>query len=368
MRNRVIKTSLLLLICFLITACDKGKKPYEKAEQAFAESNYDVAKVNVLEVIQKAPQSEYLARAKEIYEKIKNLEVSLKVAQEATQRGDLEKAIKAYKDTLTLDSKCPEAITALPKLKEDYERKSKLLRDVKAFKESGDWEKAIEAYKTIVTFVPTDKNANLALKHIEEYDYPVCCREEINKYKPRHQLLGSIQLIFSQTASGDNEFELKKDKERIRKEEDEISRKTVFFDIIDSLHNVRLSEYDFRKQEYKVRFGVQRGTSDGERFGIASSPDVLQIANDKGNRMEFTLKMKEAEAESLDKENLKLFVVYKFIKGERFRYWSPLAAQARQSWGGDGYEEDTRIYIKPLNVILLSGDSKYTLYEAEDKN
>lgn len=84
--------------------------------------------------------------------------------------------------------------------------------------------------------------------------------------------------------------------------------------------------------------------------------------------MVFTLKMKETEAESLDKDNLKLFVVYKFIKGEKFKYWSPLKAQAMQWAGGDGTEKATRIYIKPINVTLLSGDSKYTLYEAQDKN
>lgn len=178
---RVFKTSLLLSLCILVSACDKGKKPYEEAETLFSKSDYAAAKSKALEVIQNAPRSEYLGRAKAIYEKIEKIEASFKVVENAKITGDLEKAIKAYEEILTLDSKCPDAIASLPMLKEKYKRQSKLLQDGKAFEESGDWEKAIDAYKTILTFLPTDRSANGALKHLEEYDYPACCREEINK-------------------------------------------------------------------------------------------------------------------------------------------------------------------------------------------
>lgn len=130
MRYRVFKTSLLLSICVLVAACDKGKKPYEEAEALFNKSDYAAAKNKAVEVVQNAPKSKYLAQAKTLYEKVEMIEAIFKTAEDAAQVGDYEKAIKDYNEILALDPKSPKAVSNLRKTKETYDNLKQLADEV----------------------------------------------------------------------------------------------------------------------------------------------------------------------------------------------------------------------------------------------
>lgn len=364
-KTKTMAAILFLAAGLLFAGCDKGKKPYEEAEALFNKSDYAAAKSKAAEVIQNAPQSEYLAQAKALYEKVGKIEGLFKSASEAAKNREYNKAIKNYEEVLALDSKSPKATKWL--------QKSKHLQDAKMFEERGEYRNAEEAYKEILAFLSNDVDANEGLSFIEEYKYPSCCRSEIDKYDATKKSLYGIQDIFSQEPSSEDVFERKREAERINEQKTAISRDLFFFDIGGKDHTLRfdIGKYDFRKQEYKISFGVEKGTTGGEAYGIPSTPDVLQIANDKGERIVYHIKMNETDAElfNKEKENVKLFIIYKFVKGERFTYFNPLTAVAMQQMGvrgASGYEKDTRIYIKPIYVALLSGNKKITLYEARE--
>lgn len=161
----VLRTCLLISFCFLVLACDKGKKPYQEAETLFNKSDYAAAKSMAAEVIQNAPNSKYLAQAKALYEKTEKVETLFKTAGEAEQSGDYKKAINDYEGILALDSKSPKAIEELERIKAAY--KGRLMQQSKEFVENGEFEKGIESYREILTFARNDMEAADALKETE---------------------------------------------------------------------------------------------------------------------------------------------------------------------------------------------------------
>lgn len=156
---------LLLALGLTLSACDKGKRPYEEAESLFGKSDYASAKSKAVEVIQNAPNSSYLAQAKVLYEKLEKIEALFKTAEEAGQSDDYKKAIRDYDGILALDSKSPKALEELEKTKGIY--KNKLMQESKEFIESGEYEKGIESYQEILTFARNDREAADALKETE---------------------------------------------------------------------------------------------------------------------------------------------------------------------------------------------------------
>lgn len=97
------KTLIILQMCLVLSACDKGEKPYDEAEALFNSSDYAAAKNKAVEVIEKAPKSKYLAQATELIQKIDKIEKLLQTGQADIENGDYEKGIGAYKDVLLLD-------------------------------------------------------------------------------------------------------------------------------------------------------------------------------------------------------------------------------------------------------------------------
>lgn len=156
---------LFISVCLLISACDKGKKPYEEAEALFSNSDYAAAKSKAVEVIQNAPNSKYLAQAKAIYEKVEKIETLFKAADVALQAADYKKAINDYEGMLALDGKSPKALEGVEKTKGTY--KSQLMQEGKGFIESGEYEKGIESYREILTFSRNDKDATGTLLDVE---------------------------------------------------------------------------------------------------------------------------------------------------------------------------------------------------------
>lgn len=161
-KSRLTTTFLLL---FLLAACDKGKTPYQEAEQAFAESNYSVAKGKVLEVIQNAPQSKYIAQAKAIYEKVEQIELLFKSADASVQAEDYKKAMQAYQGVLAMDAKSPTAVEGLKTVSAKY--KDAQLEAGKASVEKGEYEEGIEIYKELISVIPNDADVSQALRNAE---------------------------------------------------------------------------------------------------------------------------------------------------------------------------------------------------------
>lgn len=96
------RTAAILLIGLLMSACDKGKKPYEEAETMFNKSDYAAAKSRAAEVAQNAPNSKYLPQAKAILEKVEKIESLSKLATISIGEGNYEKGAKTYKEVLAL--------------------------------------------------------------------------------------------------------------------------------------------------------------------------------------------------------------------------------------------------------------------------
>lgn len=144
------KTLIILLITIVLSACDRGKKPYEEAEALFNKSEYAAAKKKAAEASLNT-NSKYHDRAKALYEKIEKMEDSIKQVNEAVQIGDYTTAIKSYEEILVLDSNNALTKEALPIMREAYQRKGKLLEDGNAFIESGEYDKAEKTYREILT-------------------------------------------------------------------------------------------------------------------------------------------------------------------------------------------------------------------------
>jgi len=159
---------LLLALGLSLSACDKGKKPYEEAEAQFSKSDYAAAKSKAAEVVQNSPQSKYVAQAKGLNEKITRVEVLLSTAKEALQIEDYKQAIKNYEEILSVKNnpKNSVEIDTLQKTKEAY--KKQLMDDgTLLYVDNGDYEKGIECYKETLRYFPNDINATAALKQAE---------------------------------------------------------------------------------------------------------------------------------------------------------------------------------------------------------
>lgn len=155
---------LLASIVFL-SACDKGKTPYQEAEKAFAESNYSLAKIKVLEVVQNAPQSKYLSQAKTIYERVDQIELLFKSADDAEKAEDYKKAIEAYQKIVDIDAKSPLAVEGLKVALAKY--RDAQVKTGQASIEKGEYEKGIEIYKNLISVIPNDTEVLQTLRTAE---------------------------------------------------------------------------------------------------------------------------------------------------------------------------------------------------------
>lgn len=166
-RNNHRKYSYLLfsLLILFLSACDKGKAPYQEAEKAFAESNYSLAKIKVLEVVQNAPQSKYLSQAKAIYEKVDQIELLFKSAEDAEKAEDYKKAIEAYQEVAGIDAKSPLAVEGLKAALAKY--RDTQVKTGEASIEKGEYEDGIEIYKELISVIPNDAEVLQTLKNAE---------------------------------------------------------------------------------------------------------------------------------------------------------------------------------------------------------
>lgn len=150
--TRIVTPILIFTLIILLSACDKGKKPYEEAEALLNQSEYSAAKNKAQEIIQNFPKSKYASLANAIIEKVDKILNALSEAEQAIQGKDYSKAIKSYEDVLALDPKSAKANEELQKTKGVY--KSGLLEEGNTQLQKGNYEEAIKHYKAILAFEP----------------------------------------------------------------------------------------------------------------------------------------------------------------------------------------------------------------------
>ncbi|HLB05789.1 MAG TPA: hypothetical protein VJL62_03635, partial [Thermodesulfobacteriota bacterium] len=166
MEKAVMAVLMMLVLSITLTACDKGKKPYEEAETLFNKSDYAAAKSKAAEVMQNAPSSKYIAQAKAIYEKVEKIELLFKNAGEAVQGADYGKAIKEYEGVLALDPKSPKAMEELKAVRVKY--KEGQFQAAGVLIENGEYEKGIDAYKELLALIPNDAESTEVLRKTEK--------------------------------------------------------------------------------------------------------------------------------------------------------------------------------------------------------
>lgn len=216
--------------------------------------------------------------------------------------------------------------------------------------QKGDYQNALQNYQEILLLEPNNSKAKEFLK---KYSAIELTDEEIkDRFEKKPEL---------------NEFE---QKNRTESQKEFLSRKETYFSILDK-EKFAISKYDFKQKRFIITVGLRKGEATAPAFGEFSgvvTNDIFLIVNEDGKHLAFPLYINEEKAASLkskDKEDLKIFIIYKLKKVERFTDalgFTPSRANPR---GSAILVDRFRRYIKPLYIALLTGNEKYVLYEVK---
>ncbi len=184
-----------------------------------------------------------------------------------------------------------------------------------------------------------------------------CCQNEIKKFRATRLDFGDIRETYMKTPVGENEFKRKRSAERIEVEKKKYNKffnDAILYTIEDTnyLAPLRISEYDFDRHEFHIEYGYD--SPESNRFLLG---EQIYTATENGNRIELPpLKINEKDAEQIAKsknKSLKLFIVYKLIKVDKFPTLSKIF----------GSNEYVRISIKLIYAKLIAGKNTFVIFD-----